>query len=62
MFRKANLANCGFAVYLRTNGASVGVKKEHANCVKLKAVESLISTRFMDPELAKKAVDSVFNK
>jgi len=60
--RKANLANCGFMVYMQKDGANFGVKKEHANCVKLTAIESLVKTRFMDPELAKYSVDKVFTR
>ena len=45
MDRKANLANCNYMSYMFTKGASIGVKREHANCVKLKAFESLVKTR-----------------
>jgi len=60
--RKANLAGCTFGANIWQKGANFGVKKEHANCVKLVAVESLVQTRFMDWDLAKLAVDKVFDK
>jgi len=60
--RKASLANCNFMSYMFTRGASIGVKKEHANCVKLKAFESLIKSRFVPDEIAKKSIEKVFDK
>jgi len=58
--RKANLANCGYLVYMRTNGANFGVRKEHENCVKLKAFESLVKLRFVPDDVAKDSIDKVF--
>lgn len=60
--RKANLANCNYMVNLRTTGANLGVKREHANCVKLKAFESLVKLRFVPDDLAKESIDKVFDK
>ena len=41
LFRKANLANCGWLVFMQRDGASLGVKNQHANCVRITAIESL---------------------
>eukprot|EP00088_Acartia_fossae_P039858 TRINITY_DN41493_c0_g1_i1.p1 TRINITY_DN41493_c0_g1~~TRINITY_DN41493_c0_g1_i1.p1 ORF type:complete len:114 (-),score=12.74 TRINITY_DN41493_c0_g1_i1:172-513(-) len=60
--RRANLANCGFGVYMQQDGANFGVRKEHANCVKLVATKALIHQRFMDKDLAQYSVDKVFSK
>jgi inner membrane protease ATP23 len=60
--RKANLANCGFLVYMTRHDARVGVKCEHANCVRNVATESLVKTKFVDEATAKEAVDRVFGK
>ncbi|XP_023329471.1 mitochondrial inner membrane protease ATP23 homolog [Eurytemora carolleeae] len=60
--RKANLANCGWLVFMQRDGASLGVKNQHANCVKITAIESLEKTRFMSRELAEKSVENVFDR
>jgi len=51
--RKANLANCNYMAYMWTNGANFAVRREHENCVKLKAFESLVKLRFVPHDLAK---------
>jgi len=60
--RKANLANCNFRDFLETDGASFGIKKKHAECVKLRALQSLTQTRFVPLELAKQSIEKVFDR
>jgi inner membrane protease ATP23 len=60
--RKANLANCDWTAYMWTDGANWSVRKEHANCVKLNAFQSLVKTRFVPDDIAKETVDKVFDK
>ena len=60
--RKANLANCGYLVHMQQKWASVGWKKAHADCVKNTAVDYLVKTKFVKEEIAKAAVNKVFDK
>lgn len=60
--RKANLANCGYLVYLQMPWASFKWKKAHAECVRNTAVDYMIQTKFVKPDIAKSAVDKVFDK
>ena len=60
--RKANLANCGYLVYMQQKWASFNWKKAHAQCVKNTAVDYLVSTKFVKEDVAKAAVDKVFDK
>jgi len=60
--RKANLANCGYMVYMQQPWASVRWKKAHAECVRNTAVDYMIKTKFVKPDIAKEAVDKVFDK
>ena len=60
--RKANLANCGYMVYLQQRWASVKWEKAHAECVKNTAIDYMINTKFVKSEVAKAAVNKVFDK
>ena len=60
--RKANLANCGYLVYLQNPWASFKWKKAHEECVRNTAVDYMIKTKFVKPDIAKSAVDKVFDK
>jgi len=60
--RKANLANCGYLTYMSQPWASFKWKKAHADCVRNTALDYMIRTKFVKPEIAEKAVDKVFAK
>jgi len=60
--RKANLANCGYLVHMQQPWASVRWQNAHAECVRNTAVDYMIKTKFVKPEIAEKAVDKVFDK
>eukprot|EP00092_Neocalanus_flemingeri_P061988 GFUD01074707.1.p1 GENE.GFUD01074707.1~~GFUD01074707.1.p1 ORF type:complete len:245 (-),score=59.70 GFUD01074707.1:19-669(-) len=60
--RKANLANCGYMVYMQQSFATVRWKKAHAACVRNTAIDYMIKTKFVKTEIAEKAVDKVFDK
>ena len=60
--RKANLASCNFMNYWSRTDANLAIKQEHSNCVFNTALESLIKTKFVDRDVAKEAVDRVFDK
>ena len=60
--RKANLANCNYALYLTRKDANFAVKKQHRICVENTAVESLVKSKFVDKDTAREAVQKVFSK
>ena len=60
--RKANLANCNYALYLARTDAHFAVKKQHQICVENTAVDFLVKTKFVDQKLAEEAVKRVFPK
>ena len=59
--RKANLANCNYMAFLQQKWASFMVKKAHADCVKNTAVDYLVKTKFVKEDVAKSAVNKVFD-
>ena len=60
--RKANLANCGFLVYQQQKWAQMKCKKAHRECVKNTAIDYMIRTKFVKEDIARAAVDKVFDK
>ena len=60
--RKANLANCGYLVYQQQKWAGLKWKKAHRECVRNTAVDYMIKTKFVKEDIAKAAVDKVFDK
>ena len=60
--RKANLANCGYMVFMQQKWASFSWKKAHAACVRNTAIDYLVNTKFVKEDVAKAAVDKVFPK
>ena len=60
--RKANLANCNYMAFMQQKWASFTWKKAHADCVKFTAVDYLVRTKFVKEDVAKAAVNKVFDK
>jgi hypothetical protein len=60
--RKANLANCQFLTNMMRADAGVAVKAQQAACVRSKAIESLVRTKFMREAVAVRVVDEVFDR
>jgi len=60
--RKANLANCNYALYLSRKDAEFAVKQQHEVCVRNTSVDFLVKTKFVDRQVAEEAVDKVFSK
>lgn len=61
--RAANLAHCSFLSALSSGTASFfNIKESHQNCVKDKALQSILTARNVSKEEAVAAVDRVFSK
>jgi len=61
--RAANLAHCSYLSGLLEGSLELGtVKEEHQECVRQRAVRSVLAVRDVSQEEAHKAVDKVFNK
>ena len=60
--RKATLASCNFMYYVSRMDGNLAVKQEHGTCVKNVAVENMIKAKFINEDVAKEAIDRVFNK
>jgi inner membrane protease ATP23 len=61
--RAANLAHCSFLSAVSQGAATfVNIKKQHQNCVRKRAVASVLAVRNVSREEAEAAVDSVFTK
>lgn len=61
--RAANLAHCSFISAVSQGDASIGkIAKAHQDCVKTKAMWSVITTRNVGKEEAREAVDRVFDR
>ncbi|GIY25798.1 mitochondrial inner membrane protease ATP23 homolog [Caerostris extrusa] len=61
--RAANLMHCSFMSALVMGTASlIRIKKQHQECVKRKALASVMAVRDLSPEEAKAAMDRVFTK
>ena len=60
--RKANLAGCEYINYLYRVDAEFAWKGKHKDCVRNTAVEYMVKAKFVDEDVAKAAVDRVFNK
>ena len=60
--RKANLANCNFLVYQQQRWANVAWRGEHARCVRNMALDYMVNTKFVKEDIAKAAIDKVFDK
>jgi inner membrane protease ATP23 len=61
-FRKSNLANCNYGVYLSRVDADFAVTNQHKVCVENTAVEFLVKTKFVEEKLAREAVQKIFPK
>lgn len=61
--RAANLAHCSFlSAWSQGRASPLNVAKRHAECVKAKAVQSVIAVRNVSMDEAIQVVDSVFEK
>ena len=60
--RKANLANCNFLVYQQQRWAQAAWRGEHARCVRNMALDYMVNTKFVKEDIAKAAIDKVFDK
>lgn len=61
--RAANLFHCSFmSAFLEGSASPFNIAKTHGECVKRKAVESVIAVRGITKEDARAAVDRVFTK
>lgn len=61
--RAANLAHCSFMSAMFQGDASpINIKAAHKQCVKTKALASVLAVRNITPEEARKAVERVFPK
>jgi inner membrane protease ATP23 len=60
--RKANLANCNFALYMCRSDANFAIQGQHADCVRKTAIESMVQAKFIDHVAATEAVDRVFSR
>lgn len=61
--RAANLAHCSFlSAWLVGDVSIFNMKAAHQNCVKNKALKSIISVRDISVEEARKVIDKVFPK
>lgn len=61
--RAANLAHCSFlSAWTYGTASPFNIKSQHQECVKKRAVDSVLAVRNVSTEEAKVAVDSVFEK
>ncbi|XP_024940971.1 mitochondrial inner membrane protease ATP23 homolog isoform X2 [Cephus cinctus] len=61
--RAANLAHCSFlSAFMQGDASFINVRETHKNCVKRKAMMSVLAVRNVSEEEALAAVDRVFSK
>ncbi|XP_077487010.1 mitochondrial inner membrane protease ATP23 homolog [Amblyomma americanum] len=61
--RAANLFHCSFmSAFVQGSASPINIAKTHAECVKKKAVNSIVTARGVSEEVARNAVDRVFDK